>query len=96
MVGLPVPFFYLLNGRLLKGQVGCQTGAGLEAVVQIGDEAYVTDSFGELIWTSEGRYLRDHDPLMGYHHQVVEIEEVGEGRWFLAELRAWMLNSWKP
>ena len=53
------------------------TGAGLEAVVQMGDEAYVTDSFGELIWTSEGALPAEITiHLMGYHHQVVEIEEV--------------------
>ena len=49
----------------------------------------MTDSLA-VIWTSEGALPAEITiHLMGYHHQVVEIEEVGEGRFrFLAELRA--------
>ena len=81
-----------LNGQVsLEGQVvDAASGAGLEAVVQIGDEAHLTDSFGELIWTSEEALpagITIH--VMGYHPKVVEIEELGEGRFrFLAELHA--------
>ena len=44
-----------LNGQVsLEGQVvDAASGAGLEAVVQIGDEAHLTDSFGELILISK-------------------------------------------